>query len=73
MKKKQKKSKPLIVWNTTKHPIVIVTKWTANPLGGPAFIDSHHMIDPGQGIDLACIGFSQIKKRCLGRRLSENM
>jgi len=49
----------MIVYNETESPIVICTKWTADPNGGPAIQETTHIIMPGDGIDLSVVGLFQ--------------
>jgi hypothetical protein len=56
----------VVVYNTNPkdtQPIVIVTKWSSDPLGGPARKESTYMIKPGEGIDLSLLGLEPIKRR----------
>lgn len=53
----------MIVYNTTKKPIFITTQWTPDPLGGPAVLDTHYCIGPGQGIDLSILGLKAKPKK----------
>lgn len=48
-------------WNHTDNPIVIVAKWHADPLGGPAIHDTTIMILPGDGINISILGLKRDK------------
>jgi hypothetical protein len=56
----------VIVYNTNPKdtpPIIIVTKWWADPRGGPAFREITYMIPPGEGIDLEILGLKTKKPK----------
>lgn len=47
-----------VVYNVTSHPIVIVTKWHEDPLGGPGTREAHVMLKPGDGVELSVVGLA---------------
>lgn len=55
------KRRPIIAYNVSDTPIVIVTKWHADPLGGPAIRDTTIMVKPGDGVDLLLVGLDLFK------------
>lgn len=49
----------MIVWNINpigSEPIVIVTKWRGDPMGGPAIKEKTIMVEPGGAVDLSIVG-----------------
>lgn len=60
----------MIVENTGKNRIMIVVDWHADPLGGPAIIDTTISVQPGEKLDLSYIGLTPVKKN-LGRNMKE--
>lgn len=52
----------MIVYNYGKTHIFIVTKWSCNPLGGPATSEITYCVAPGQEIDLEIL-MLRVKKK----------
>lgn len=60
----------MIVYNYGKIPIFIVTKWSSNPLGGPATGDVTYCVTPGQEIDLEIL-MLRVKKKVKVKKKSK--
>lgn len=52
-----------VVYNVIDRPVMVVTKWTEDPAGGPAVPRQTISIPPGEGAELWLLGLSLEKPR----------
>lgn len=52
-----------IYYNNSESPIFIITKYSVDPLGGPAIHENAISVAAGEGIDLKVLGLSRKRER----------
>lgn len=48
-----------VYYNHGDRPVIIITRYCADPFGGPGIVETQCMVEPGQGIDVSVIGFKK--------------
>lgn len=57
-----RKEAPTVFYNNSNDPIIIVSGFSANPLGGRGVSKTEYMVLPGQGIDISIVGLDRALK-----------